>query len=109
MNSEKAFDDLINEAKQTVWMAATFINNHDANLLLNALKRGAEVKVLATNQADLSILKKLVKEGAKVRVYANNLPYKLCIADGKVKALKENVLHEIDVAEAVKNYQKVLG
>jgi|GEM_PF-816534 len=106
MNSEKAFDDLINEAKQTVWMAATFINNHDANLLLNALKRGAEVKVLATNQADLSILKKLVKRGAKVKVYENNLPYKLCIADGKVKALKEDVLHEIDVAEAVKIFRK---
>jgi phosphatidylserine/phosphatidylglycerophosphate/cardiolipin synthase-like enzyme len=96
MNSEKAFDDLINEAKQAVWMAATFINNHDANLLLNALKRGAEVKVLATNQADLSILKKLVKRGAKVKVYADNLPYKLCIADGKVKVLKEDVLHEVD-------------
>jgi hypothetical protein len=107
MNSEKAFDDLINEAKQAVWMAATLINNHDANLLLNALKRGAEVKVLATNQADLSILKKLVKRGAKVKVYADNLPYKLCIADGKVKALKEDVLHEIDVAEAVKIFKKL--
>jgi hypothetical protein len=106
MNSGKVFDDLINEAKQAVWMAATFINNHDANLLLNALKRGAEVKVLATNQADLSILKKLVKKGAKVKVYADNLPYKLCIADGKVKVLKENVLHEIDVAEAVKIFRK---
>jgi hypothetical protein len=107
MNSEKAFDDLINEAKQAVWMAATFINNHDANLLLNALKRGAEVKVLATNQADLSILKKLVKKGAKVKVYADNLPYKLCIADGKVKALKEDVLHEVDVSEAVKIFRKL--
>jgi len=106
MNSEKAFDDLINEAKQAVWMAATFINNHDANLLLNALKRGAEVKVLATNQADLRILKKLVKRGAKVKVYSDNLPYKLCIADGKIKVLKEDVLQEIDVAEAVKIFRK---
>jgi hypothetical protein len=107
MNSEKAFDDLINEAKQAVWMVATLINNHDANLLLNALKKGAEVKVLATNQADLSILKKLVKKGAKVKVYADNLPYKLCIADGKVKVLKEDVLHEVDVAEAVKIFRKL--
>ena len=106
MNSEKAFDDLINEAKQAVWMAATFINNHDANLLLKALKRGAEVKVLATNQADLRILKKLVKRGAKVKVYSDNLPYKLCIADGKIKVLKEDVLQEIDVAEAVKIFRK---
>jgi len=106
MNSGKVFDDLINEAKQAVWMAATFINNHDANLLLNALKRGAEVKVLATNQADLRILKKLVKRGAKVKVYSDNLPYKLCIADGKIKVLKEDVLQEIDVAEAVKIFRK---
>jgi len=57
MNSGKILDDLINEAKQRIWIAAVFINNHVAKLLLNVVKKGVKVKVFTTSQPTIEFLK----------------------------------------------------
>jgi hypothetical protein len=108
MNSGKILYDLINEAKQRIWIAAVFIDNNDANLLLNVVKKGVKVKLLTTSQTDHRILKRLVNKGVKVKVYAGNLFYvKLCIVDKKAQVLTEDLLHEIDVTEAVKIFRNL--
>jgi len=57
MNSGKILDDLINEAKQRIWIAAVFINNHAANLLLNVVKKGVKANVFTTSQPTIKFLK----------------------------------------------------
>ena len=42
MNSGKILYDLINEAKQRIWIAAVFLDNDDAKLLLNVVKKGVK-------------------------------------------------------------------
>jgi hypothetical protein len=108
INSGKILYDLINEAKQRIWIAAVFIDNHDAKQLLNVVKKGIKVKVLTTSQTDHRILKRLVNKSVKVKVYAGNLSYvKLCIVDKKAQVLTEDLLHEIDVTEAVKIFRNL--
>ena len=90
MNSGKILDDLINEAKQRIWIAAVFIDNNDAKQLLNVVKKGVKVKVLTTSQTNHKILKRLVNKGVKVKVYAGHLSYvKLCIVDKKAQILTQ--------------------
>ena len=108
INSGKILYDLINEAKQRIWIAAVFIDNHDAKQLLNVVKKGIKVKVLTTSQTDHKILKRLVNKSVKVKVYAGHLSYvKLCIVDKKAQVLTEDLLHEIDVTEAVKIFRNL--
>jgi hypothetical protein len=67
MNSGKILYDLINEAKQRIWIAAVFIDNNDANLLLNVVKKGVKVKLLTTSQTDHRILKRLVNKVLRLK------------------------------------------
>ena len=108
MNSGGILDDLINEANQRVWIIPVFLDNHGAKLLLNVVKKGVKVKLLTTSQTDHKILKRLVNKGIKVKVYAGNLSYvKLYIVDKKAQVLTEDLLHEIDVTEAVKIFRNL--
>jgi len=57
MNSGKILDDLINEAKQRIWIIAVFLDNHGAKLLLNVVKKSVKANVFTTSQPTIKFLK----------------------------------------------------